>query len=255
MCRFNPLSIVGCDGKETAQPGGQNPSPPTPGIAPLNPPPPSSSNGYCPITTFPSICSVYIPTGATIAVGTCIVPGSACTGDTTVSIITGANVLAYNDDGYNNAACNSCSYIEYTNNGPGQYISIQTTCYANNACGGTTAWSITPTNRPPPPPSASPPPSTNLGPVVACSYVSHHFFGTNFADATLSPAVSTNATLNGQTGLQTDGTGGLSLVAPLGNIGWSLTLSVGSTTSTQVRSLVDLQGLSLYVQNGQFFLA
>jgi hypothetical protein len=71
----------------------------------------------------------------------------------------------------------------------------------------------------------------------------------------LSPAVSTNAKLNGQTGLQTDGTGGLSLVAPLGNIGWSLTLSVGSTTSTQVRSLVDLQGLSLYVQNGQFFLA
>jgi hypothetical protein len=109
-----------------------------------------------------------------------------------------------------------------------------------------------------PPPVGSPPPpplvGLQLGSIIACPYASHHFFGTNFADATLNPTIAINAELNVQTGLQTFGTGGLSMFAPLGNIGWSLELRVGSTVTTQVQSLIDMQGLALYVQNGQFFL-
>jgi hypothetical protein len=43
------------------------------------------------------------------------------------------------------------------------------------------------------------------------------------------------------------------MFAPLGNIGWSVALRVGSTSSGGAQRVLDLQGASLYVQNGSFF--
>ena len=127
-------------------------------------PPPSAFplTGNCSVGgTFPVKCTVYVPPGATIRVGTCVLPGASCTGDTVVSVAptNSSTTVAVNDDGYNSTVCGTCSYVEYTNSaGTVTSFDVAGTCFNSGAsCGGTLTWVLT---LPPPPPGAlaSPPP-------------------------------------------------------------------------------------------------
>jgi len=103
------------------------------------------ANNECP--PFPSTCVIDIPAGATLSVGTCILPGASCDGDTSIALYNKINqLLIQNDDGYNAAVCGYCSYLQYTNTDLNNAIitSLNQTCFANTSCNGTTVYAFGP---------------------------------------------------------------------------------------------------------------
>ena len=91
--------------------------------------------------------------------------------------------------------------------------------------------------------------------MIACPYAAHHFSSTNFSDQALTTALLGGSTLAPVTGLQSFGSGGLLLNAPLGSVGWSVALTVGFSSSASSQTVLQMNGLNLVLRNGTFIFA
>jgi hypothetical protein len=121
-------------------------SPPLPKPSP--PPPPStvvvstSGSGTCPpfsgATRVVTTCKVYASAGSVLALGTTIVGGARCTGDTylTLQSPSGSNIISSDD-----ANGGMCSYITYNVPASGYYI-VQEGCFDTGSCSGTVGYQL-----------------------------------------------------------------------------------------------------------------
>ena len=130
------------------------------------------TSSVCP--AFPLNCTIPLPANGRVAVGDCVLPGAACTGDTVIELFDASTgrLLSRNDDGYNTSACGLCSYLEFTDEtGLPRMLTLTQACAQAQPCDGVTAFSVSGGEEPvvsvaqtesldgSPPPAASPPPT------------------------------------------------------------------------------------------------
>ena len=97
-----------------------------------------------------SACTIDVPAGSKVFVGTTFLSGASCTGDTWLELLWNGDQVAYNDDFHSyNTPYSTCSLLSYTvpSDGAGTYT-IQQGCLQSSSedgsCSGVVAVSVVP---------------------------------------------------------------------------------------------------------------